>query len=175
MDKNLDHILSRHGILVSFSIARKLSEASILELTEKIKSKSKNKFDFNSKFKDEIFKQSTLDIINGKIPGLINNNPIISSKSKKPKSGKRLEYKTDKTKLSLLYNMISKINTEMLNSNLTANDICFMVYAILNFMEITEEDFKNFHAELNNQNNNPDRMDEDDGYDDGYSEDNRDE
>jgi hypothetical protein len=63
----------------------------------------------------------------------------------------------------------------MLNSNLTANDICFMVYAILNFMEITEEDFKNFYAELNSQNNNPDRMDEDDGYDDGYSEDNRDE
>jgi hypothetical protein len=175
MEEHLQHLLAKYGILASFSIARKMNEKGIQELTNKIKPSCKNKHDFNQKLKIEIQKQSIQDILNNKIPGLINNSPDIPKNEKFPKTNdkgqKRFEYKTDKVKLAILYSLVSKINTDISNNNLTKNDVCFMIYAILNFLEITEEDFKRFHSKLKSDNRGPDENDSD--FDDGYDEDNR--
>jgi len=186
MEENLQHLLSKHGILASFSIARKMDEDGIKELTQRIKSKCKNKFDFNEKLKSEIQKQSIHDIIENKIPGLINNSPDLEKPiSKSPTDNqKNLIYDTSKEKMSLLYILVSKINREIINNNLTKSDICFMIYAILNFFNIKEDDFKNFRDNLKEPDDvdiNPTRDDGDDGddgdddYDDGYNKEDRDE
>lgn len=164
MKDNLEHLLSKHGVLTSFSIAKKVNEDNIKELTDKIKGEAKNKFDFHQKLKNEISKQSIDDILNNKVPGLIKNKDVIPEEEptvpdiipdrvedkvppKKKKPSKKMEYKTDKAKMAVLYTLISKISGEVIHNNLTKNDICFMIYAVLNFLEVTEEDFATFHKE----------------------------
>ena len=66
-----EHLLSKHGILTSFRIARKLDEESIKDFTEKIQSKCKTKAEFNEKLRQEIEKKTNEDITKNKIPGLI--------------------------------------------------------------------------------------------------------
>ena len=161
MAKQLEHLLSKHEVLVSFSIARKLNDKHIKSLTESIKAISKNKMDFNKKLKEEIEKQTTNHIITGNIPGLIVNNSIHQSNPPpditKPKEKPRqLIYNIDKEKLALLYTIASMFNREVLHNKLTKNDICFIIYTILNFLEIKEEDFKKFHEDLDKQDNSDD-------------------
>jgi hypothetical protein len=161
MAKELEHLLAKHKVLVSFSIARKLNEEHIQSLTEKIKAISKNKMDFNKKLKEEIEKQTTNYIMSGNIPGLIVNNAIHQTNpppdiSKKTETPKKLIYNIDKEKLALLYTISSIFNKEVLHNKLTKNDICFIIYTILNFLEIKEEDFKKFHKDIDRQDNNND-------------------
>ena len=167
MSKNLDHLLSKHGVLTSFSIAKKLNDAEIQEMSEKIKLISKNKFDFNNKLKNEIQTQTTNSILNGSIPGLIINKQIKQDTKLdvvKNEKSKHASYNVGKEKLAQLYIIASEFNKEVLNNKLTRNDICFIIYTILNFLEISEEDFKKFHSFLGNDID--DERDEDDEHDD---------
>lgn len=161
MKDNLEHLLSKHGVLTSFSIAKKVNEDNIKELTDKIKGDAKNKFDFHQKLKNEISKQSIDDILNNKVPGLIKNTDNIPEEEptvpdvipekvedkapSKKKRSRKMEYKTGKAKMAILYALISKVAGEVIHNNLTKDDICFMIYAVLNFLDVTEEDFASFH------------------------------
>jgi len=169
MNDNLEHLLSKHGILTSFSIAKKINENNIKELSDKIKNNCKSKSDFNQKLKNEITKQSSEDIIKGKVPGLIKTEQNSPDTNPEKSNSKKLQYNPGKIKLALLYTIISKINTEILNNKLTKNDVCFMIYAILNFLEITEEDFKKFHISAGDDSDsqNDDLDDDDDVDEDG--------
>ena len=173
MSKNLDHLLSKHGVLTSFSIAKKLNDVEIQEMSEKIKLISKNKFDFNNKLKNEIQTQTTNSILNGSIPGLIINKQIKQDDKQDDKQDvvkneklKHASYNVGKEKLAQLYIIASAFNKEVLNNKLTRNDICFIIYTILNFLEISEEDFKKFHSFLGNDID--DERDEDDDDDEPY-------
>lgn len=167
MSNKLEHLLSKQGVLTSFSIARRINDENIQKLTEKIKAISKNKADFNKKLRDEIHRQSAESIITGNIPGLIVNGEV---KSDTPKSiinnketSEKLTYNVSKEKLAGLYAFASAFNKEALHNKLTKSDICFIIYTIINFLEIKEEDFKKFHDDLTN---NKDNSQDDDNADD---------
>lgn len=173
MENNLKHLLSKHGILVSFTIAKKVDENTIKKLTEKIKSASKNKMDFNNKLKTEIENDTKNAILTGKIPGLIvesqdidppeneyNPDPPIEEKSVNKKQNPKLRndldiiqqllpnVSMDKKKLSILYTIASLFNREVLTNDLSKDDICFIVHIILNFLEVSETDFKLFYQKM---------------------------
>lgn len=173
MEKYLEHLLSKHGILTSFSIAKRFDDESIKKISERIQSLSKNKVDFDKKLRNEIKNETTNSIIKGNIPGLIINGKNIEETRKKTNnSPKKLIYNIDKKKLAELYTLASAFNKEALNNKLSKNDICFVIYTILNFLEITDEDFKKFHQDLiKNQNIDEDINDNDDdinGDDESY-------
>lgn len=173
MEKHLEHLLSRYGILTSFSIAKRFDDESIKKISERIQSVSKNKIDFDKKLRNEIKNETTNSILKGNIPGLIidGKNPE-KNKNNLLNESKKLIYNIDKKKLAELYTLASAFNKEVLNNKLSKNDICFVIYTILNFLEVTDEDFKKFHQDLiNNQNNdNLNSNDNDDvnGDDDSY-------
>lgn len=161
MGNHLEHLLSKHGVLISFSIAKKIDDNKIKELTDKIKGSAKNKIDFNNKLRLEIEEETTRSILNGNIPGLIVGGIIPKDADK----SKQLIYSVNKTKLAELHTIASTFNKSVLNSKLTKNDICFIIYTILNFLEITDVDFKRFHDILMNggdPNVGNDNEDEDD-------------
>jgi hypothetical protein len=162
MTKKLDHLLLKHGVLTSLSVARKLSDEDIVKMTDRIKSIAKNKTDFNNKLKDAIEKETAGLILEGKIPGVIVNNDKVAvdiiddqvttntplpQKSPIPN---RAVYNVSKDKLAILYAIAAEFNKETLNNKLTKNDICFIIYTILTFLEIRQDDFKKFHNDLNN-------------------------
>lgn len=150
MKSNLEHLLSKHGVMTSFSIAKKLNDESIRQMTDKIKSVAKNKIDFNVKLKAEIENDTTNSILNGTIPGLIIDGIVKAHKTPVTDSNKKpqLIYDVDKAKLAQLFAIASFFSKEVLNNKLTKNDICFTIFTILNFLEIDDEDFKRFHDSL---------------------------
>lgn len=169
MEKNLEHLLSKYGILVSFSIAKRFDDDSIKKISEKIQATSKNKFDFDKKLRNEIKNETTNSIIKGNIPGLmINGKNLEETKEKSPTThSKKLIYNIDKKKLAELYTLASAFNKEALNNKLSKNDICFVIYTILNFLEITDEDFIKFHKDLlKNQNDTNDDLNDNNYNDD---------
>jgi len=179
-NKHIDHLLSKHGVLTSFSVARKVNEDSIKELTDYIKSISKNKVDFNNKLRHEISQKTQEAIVSGKIPGLIintNNKPDIihhapeelTEKEGKPK---KMKYNIDKLKLSMIYELVSYFNKIVLSNKFSKDDICFTIYTILNFLEIHADDFKRFQDKYSFEDDKelPDEDDEDeDDIDNGDS------
>jgi hypothetical protein len=156
-EKNFDHLLSKHGILSKFSVARRVDDVAIQELTNKIKAISKNKIDFNNKLRLEIAKKTKDAILRGQIPGLILNIPkevenseipSQTSKSDKPmekSENRRIIYNIDKLKLSIIYDLVSSFNKTSLINEFTKDDICFSIFTILNFLEVNDDDFKKFH------------------------------
>jgi hypothetical protein len=159
MSRNLNHLLLKHGILTSLSVARKLNDADTHAMTERVRAIAKNKVDFNNKLRSEIEKETTSLIMNGRIPGVILNSKtepdIMPENTHIPKEDKpkRKVYNVDKERLSLLYAIAAMFNKEALTNKLSKNDICFTIYTILNFLEISQDDFKKFHDELDNPNN----------------------
>ena len=68
---NLDHLIAKHGVMSSFSIARKISKNEFKSLTQKIKKNCKTKKEFDLLLKKEIIKKTNESINLGKIPGLV--------------------------------------------------------------------------------------------------------
>lgn len=187
MENNLKHLLSKHGVLVSFTIAKKVDENTIKKLTEKIKSASKNKTDFNNKLKTEIENDTKNAILTGKIPGLIVESQDIDSqedeyvpdppleekpvnKKQNPKLRNDLDIiqqflpnpPMDKKKLAILYTIASLFNKEVLINDLSKDEICFIVHIILNFLEVSETDFKKFYQKIQDEYEDENPEDEDD-------------
>jgi hypothetical protein len=179
MTKKLEHLLLKHGILKSLSIAKKPNSDNIKNLMEQIKPIAKNKIDFNNKMREAIEKEITESLLNNDIPGIIVNNslarPTVAKNTVKPTppslipdKSKPLVYKTNKERLAELYTLASQFNREALHNKLTKNDVCFTIYVILSFLEISQDDFKNFHNDLTASNEKPEEPtdDEDDDDDD---------
>ena len=155
MSKNLDHLLLRHGILTSLSLARKLNDVDTQAMTNKIKLVAKNKNDFDNKMQQAIEKETAGLISRGQIPGVILNLPNVlppptQAQPAKDAAPKKLVYNVDKKKLSELYAISALFNREALSNQLTKNDVCFAIYTILNFLEVSQDDFKKFRDDLEN-------------------------
>jgi hypothetical protein len=151
METQLQHLLSKHSVMVSFRITKYTNCDSIKVLTEKIKTEAKNKVDFNNKLKEAIETETKNTILSGNIPGLIVNGaqqPKIETPSKNTSSITG-SLGSDKLKIAELYMAALTFNSDVLRKNYTTTDICFILYHILNFLDINEKDFKKFVEDLN--------------------------
>ena len=163
--KTFNHLIAQHGILISFSIAKKLNRNTIKSISDEI-----NKLDGDKKTKtqllEEEIRRNTMDSMKlTDVPGLIMSKTEIV----KEKFMDNSFMKDEKLIISLmiLSNLLSK---KILDKKLPKEQMCFILISMINSLGLSDADFKNFH-----QKHNPNYMHEEeedfDDFDDEEDED----
>lgn len=155
--KTFNHLIAQHGILISFSIAKKLNRNTIKSISDEI-----NKLDGDKKTKtqllEEEIRRNTMDSMKlTDVPGLIMSKTEII----KEKFMDNSFMKDEKLIISLmiLSNLLSK---KILDKKLPKEQMCFVLISMINSLGLSDADFKNFH-----QKHNPNYMhDEEEDFDD---------
>jgi len=156
---NLKHLISEKGILVNFSVAKKISSEKINSLESKIKKKMKKGDNLENLLKQEISKETQKTLNINDIPGLVDVN----------KNNKKIVYYDSKgifeneSKVMMLNLFGIGITKKLINQKFKKDEICFVILTILGSLGLTDEDFRMFHK--NNHPSGEDHNDEDD-YDD---------
>lgn len=162
------HILSEHGILAAFSIAKKISHSEITKLSKELKLSEDSK-EFQEHLKKQILRDTQLALYNNKVPGIISNEkvkktvsrpPVKPEPSKVQKSSQMDEKK--KAKFALFATLIVQ---KILEQRSTTEEKCFLLLQIVNGLGLKQSDFKKFQNQ-----NPPDEDDIDDIDDDDYDE-----
>lgn len=153
MNTTINHLIEKHGILSTFTIAKKITKDEIKKITSFVKKKCKNKKQYNEMLKAEILNNITESLKHNKIPGVIlqtiQDNSFFKNDQEKV------------TKLNLFANVIS---TKISTNKLSKDEICYLILYMFNLLGITQEDFINFHRKngtLENSEEDPDNDDDD--------------
>lgn len=159
---NLNHLIAKHGIMSSFSIARKISKNEFKSLTQKIKKNCKTKKEFDLLLKKEIIKKTNESINLNKIPGL-----VVPHKEKKVINKRPKQFFLDDDKRTALLSIFGATIVErIIDKKLSKDEMCFLILTIVNLLKLSDHDFKMFH-----QKNESPSEDTDEDDDDGYYED----
>jgi len=129
-----NHILSKEGILTSFSIAKKVTVKDMKKLCNKLKNSNVNDEKFQELLKESVIKKTKKSIDVQKIPGLILNGIFAENEEKK----KIME-------LTYFASIIAKKLTE---KKIDKYYSCYIINAIVNMLGLTEEDFEKFHKKF---------------------------
>jgi hypothetical protein len=148
----VEHLISKHGVLVSFSIAKKVSKTDIKKLNDRLKKDCKDPKQFNKMLNDEISKFTQQSLKQEEIPGI-----IINSNNK----DKTNTFITDETKLLKLNHVSSTIAKKLIDANYTKDEICYVILSMLSSLGLSDEDFRNFHKKYGNNPNETDDTGED--------------
>lgn len=142
------HLISQYGVLVSFNVAKKLNKDLLSKIKKKVKNKCKDKKSYEKMLDVELKKLGLTDVDIASIPG------IIYTEHKYP------NLLDDEIKIMELSYIATLFSKKILDKKLNKEEICFVIINILNSLNITDIDFKNFHKRYNK-----DYVDEDDDQD----------
>mgnify|MGYP003335500671 FL=1 len=162
--KPFNHLIAKHGILVSFNIAKKLKKAYIKSIEKEI-----NKLGGDKKTRrellDEEIKRNAVDTMKvTDIPGLI----LPKSEILKEKNIEN-SFMKDQSKVSQLMLFANHLSKKILEKKFPKEQICFLIITLINSLGLTDDDFKNFHKK-----HNPSFFDDDDDFIDEEDIDNED-
>ncbi len=145
-----DHILAKEGILTTFSIAKRVTAKDIKKICDKLKKSKVKEEKIQELLTMAIVKdtQKKLDIY--KIPGLIPDSQ---------------EESNEKKRIMELTYFASMIAKKLSDKNIDKYYSCFIINAVVNMLQLTEEDFNNFHQKFSKfkNGNNTENEDNDDG------------
>jgi hypothetical protein len=154
MSNGFNHLIAKHGILTSFSIARKVSKKDIKQISDKIKKQCKNKSDFNELLQKEVLKTTKYSMNQDLIPGL-----ILPEKSQQ---NARKEFADEKKLMQLNY-VSNTIAKKLMDNKLSKDEICYIILTLLSSLGLSDQDFKNFNNKYGNPDDDiDDENDEDD-------------
>lgn len=157
MSTGFNHLIAKHGVLTSFSIARKVSKKDIKSISDKIKKQCKTKEEFNELLQKEVLKTTKYSINQDLIPGLILPE----------KAAARKELADDKKLMQLNYvsNIIAK---KLMDNKLSKDEICYIILTLLSSLGLNDQDFKNFNAKYGNDDNDENENNNDDDDDNDF-------
>jgi hypothetical protein len=146
MAQSINHILSKEGILTTFSIAKRISVRDVQSLQKRIKGKKDTEENFKKLLKERVMKETQKALLERKIPGVLTpeGGPIISEEEKK--------------KLMELTYLASVISKKLGEKNIDKYHSCYIINAIINMIGLTESDFDEFHRKFSK--NKDDRHDD---------------
>jgi hypothetical protein len=134
MNQIVNHVLSKEGILTTFSIAKKVAKKEILDLQKKLGvTKFKNK-KFKNILAEKMFEETRKSFLDQKIPGLIIPGQNIPDEEKKRMM--ELTYFA-----SIVAKKIGEKKIDKFHS-------CYIINAIVNMLGLTEGDFDEFHRKF---------------------------
>jgi hypothetical protein len=144
----LSHLLSTLGVLVNFTIAKNVSKKEVSEERKRLKK-------IHKKEDPETIEKILIDYLTKKHssnsgilpPGMVVNKKFLQKE------------KLDKLYLDL-YAKAEEIQSKLNNKNLTKHQLCFIFNTLINMLNLTEEDFLQFHRDFEKYKN--DELDEDD-------------
>lgn len=149
---NHHHLLSKHGVLVSFNIAKKIKAKEIDSIRKKLESKFKDPTILEKEIDKVIKTKSKMFLNENEIPGLIYNN---NYPYKEIKINKKIQVK--------ILNLANKVASYCNNTKFTKEHVIFFVQALLHLLKISNDDMQRFKQKYNiNQENTDDYLDEDD-------------
>lgn len=149
---NFSHLLSKHGVLASFNIARKIKKEDIENLKTQMSEKDKKNStpdEFFNKLKTMISLQEPGKSIDD-IPGLIIN---------RNKSDMMVFYENlpNNIKFSMM-EMSNRFSVQAVSKKLTTEQILISIQLIFNQLGISTEDLRNFNKKFRP----PEDIDDDD-------------
>jgi hypothetical protein len=154
--KTFNHLIAKHGVLVSFSIAKKLNRENIKAIADEIEKLGGDKKTRTQLLEEEI-KRNTMESMKlTDVPGLIMSKTEVL----KEKFMDNSFMKDEKIIISLMI-LSNSLSKKILDKKIPKEQMCFVLISLINSLGLSDEDFKNFH-----QKHNPNFIDEDDDFDD---------
>jgi len=151
------HLLSKHGILVNFNIAKKIKPAQIKAIRKKLEDKYSDPKILEREIDKEIKSKTKKFLEENEIPGLIDKR---GNNFEKIHIDKKIQLK--------ILSLANKAVKYCRDNNFTKEHVIFFIQATLHLLKITNEDMQRFKEKYNiNQDPPEDYLDEeDDGYED---------
>jgi len=149
-----DHLLSKHGIMCNFSIAKKVTQQRLNQLIKELNVENMESEVFQERLKKDMIKETQIAYYNNSIPGVITN-----LKEKTPNQRSKSMSADSKKKVAMLTTLFL---SKMVEKKLSKDELCLMLIQIINGLGLQDTDFKMFHDKY------PDDIDDDD--DDYYDE-----
>lgn len=137
MAHTVNHILSKEGILTTFSIAKRISLKDVQILQKKTKgnkSSKSNEEKFKKLLKDRVMEETRRALIEQKIPGVIVPGHLIPDNEKK-------------RMMELTY-FASIIAKKIAEKKIDKFHSCYIINAIVNMLGLSENDFDDFHKKF---------------------------
>lgn len=147
---NYQHLLSKHGILVSFNIARRIKPAQINAIRKKLEKNNVDPKKIEKQISKEVKSRTEKYLNENDIPGIVtqdyNGGKIIIN----PKIQRKI--------LSLANKVVDFART----NNFSKEHVIFFIQAVFHLLKITNEDMEKFKQKYNiNQDLDEDYLDED--------------
>ena len=140
MIQTANHILSKEGILTTFSIAKRVSLKNVKDLQKKAKKGNFNSKKFQDLLRKSIMEETQKALIDRKIPGLVLSGQNVSDEEKK----KMME-------LTYFASIIAKKVNE---KKIDKYHACYVINAIVNMLGLTESDFDEYHRKFSKYRDN---------------------
>jgi hypothetical protein len=153
---NYQHLLSKHGILVTFNIAKKIKPSEIKSIRKKLESKFQESDKLEKEINKEIKAKTQKFLQENDIPGLIQ------------KGGETFDkiYINKKIQTKIL-KLANKVVDYCKQYNFTKEHVIFFMQAVLHLLKISNEDMQKFKEKYNiNQDPSDDYLDEEEDDDD---------
>ena len=147
---NYQHLLSKHGILVSFNIARKIKPAQINAIRKKLEKNNVDPKKIEKQISKEIKSRTEKYLNENDIPGMVTEDHRGEKIVINPKIQRKI--------LSLANKVVdfARIN------NFSKEHVIFFIQAVFHLLKITNEDMEKFKQKYNiNQDSDDDYLDED--------------
>jgi len=126
-----NHILSKEGILTSFSIAKKVTVKDVKKLRDGLKNSKMDAKKLQEALRNAVIKGARESVDTQKIPGLLLDGIFAESEEKK--------------RIMELTYFASIIAKKLSEKRVGKYHSCFIINAIVNMLGLTEEDFDEFH------------------------------
>lgn len=146
------HILNQMGVIVSFSVAKKVTEADIKKFFSLQKKAGKKGLNIEKIMKTKILNDIRSAIAENKIPGILTPQELAKEMGI---DNKVIE------KIPELNKLIVVVSHKLAERKYSKMSLCYFINSLVNLIGLTEKDFEKFHKQ-----NNEDEDDEDDDGDD---------
>lgn len=128
-----NHILAQEGILLSFSIAKKVTADDVKKLRQKMKKPDMAVSEIQKLVRDKVVRDTQKALSKNKIPGLVVKGDGLD------KERRRI--------MELTY-FASLISKKIVDKKIDKYHSCYIVNAIINILGLNDEDFEDFHKKF---------------------------
>jgi hypothetical protein len=148
MINEFQHLLTKHGILTSFNIAKRIKKSQINTIRKRLEKKGLSAETIEKEIDKQIINNTKKFLEEHEIPGLDTGNSEIKINPKKQKK---------------LVKLSNDITLYCESNDFTKEDVIILVQAIFHILKITNSDVQKFKEKYNlDSDNNDDYLDEDD-------------
>jgi hypothetical protein len=148
MINEFQHLLTKHGILTSFNIAKRIKKSQINTIRKRLEKKGLNAETIEEEIDKQIINNTKKFLEEHEIPGLEPGNSEIKINPKKQKK---------------LVKLSNDITLYCESNDFTKEDVIILVQAIFHILKITNSDVQRFKEKYNlDSDSDDDYLDEDD-------------
>jgi hypothetical protein len=139
------HILQKTGVLKTFTVAKIVKKQDIDDLKKLIKDVASDENEYKQLLSEELAKLSNMHDVKNPIPGIIYGA-------------------SDGVKHQLIKAITVKFSQNLKQQKFDKKELAFLITAIINELELTQEDFQNLKKDLDNEDMDDEDEDEDDEF-----------